>query len=779
MHFPRSMAYFIFALLSSLTVSEEDCLCKRNSSCLGHDVTSQENLMELDCFVKIKGPILKCVWKPGKPAVNKTQSFTLIIQQRTLCKSYENISGTQHEIPVIRRYNITACLFDENDPKSCTKTVFRGSPSKLVRCGPPVNVHFTRHSRQLNIRAYWGDEENYFKNYIVRYKELNTSSRNKTLVQSQNKHSCTVGNLSSLLNYEVQIKVMDSPKCTQCPWSMGYLVQPELVDKPVVKMVKDTPRINGSRFVIIKWEFAAREFADGYNVKVGKPGEEHIQSFNTTRLVLRLTLSHAAYHFNITAVNSAGTSPAAQRTILPLDDKGLYGKINVTFNSNTSFNVSWLDDLIQTYTCFSVEWWRKAETAHRSFYEDNNNYEVIKLDEPLKRYTRYTFTLHTRLYKDTCNLKSINNSESTYGSIQAYFIEGSPVSAPGNISRSNVTQSSMVLKWTPVSEDDMRGFLLGYVLHYREHTKEKTDNETSINLDAGSTSYKLADLKSSTVYQIQLSAVTAAGMGVRSSTLFFDTNPEASQTLIAVTAAVVGGAALLFFFGHLGFKLFKRAKTKLWPSIPNPGYSNAIQKIDGGCKQGLLEPTDRENLEEEEGDSKSLHVVDRKQVPSVDNLYNNCDQEDNQEPCTGISTTDAAKPNTVDPQTNISLCQRDATADGKASNVPADGITPTSTDKGQTASVPNSIVAQHCPQVAFPGDYTTMESFQQTMQHCVPAMSSPLENHGQSSQLTDTDSLMTRPGLDYICQSLCNTFFYPSQSTTSQTQDDEMYSTAL
>lgn len=46
---------------------------------------------------------------------------------------------------------------------------------------------------------------------------------------------------------------------------------------------------------------------------------------------------------------------------------------------------------------------------------------------------------------------------------------------------------------------------------------------TDVTVDAGSTSYELVDLKSNTVYQVQLSAFTAAGMGVRSSAVYFET----------------------------------------------------------------------------------------------------------------------------------------------------------------------------------------------------------------------------------------------------------------
>ncbi|XP_070990825.1 interleukin-31 receptor subunit alpha-like [Oncorhynchus clarkii lewisi] len=252
---------------------------------------------------------------------------------------------------------MTAHVFDESDPKSCTKNVFR------VRCGPPSNVDLNRHSRQLDIQASWRKEENkYIALYSVRYKDLKSQSWkevgfktfsttiNKTPnygishgrivshlsnrvpetngiyakppVQSKDSNRCSLGNLNSSLSYVVQIQCVANNKCTQCPWSKNFTVPPELTDKPVIEMVEDFPQTKGSRLVIIKWKFAASELAEGYSVTVGKAsGEDPIEAFNTSRTLLRLALSHSAYHLTITAFNKAGNSPAAQRTIPPLDDK--------------------------------------------------------------------------------------------------------------------------------------------------------------------------------------------------------------------------------------------------------------------------------------------------------------------------------------------------------------------------------------------------------------------------------------------------------------------------
>nr|XP_046226326.1 uncharacterized protein LOC124049058 isoform X1 [Oncorhynchus gorbuscha] len=773
---------YVIPLSSLLQVSPVTCGGKNISSCCGHCVTSQEGVSELDCFgkhLRLSRISWKCVWTPIK---HQTQRYTLCIEQKTHIEMHANISETSQTIRLSKKLNMTAHVFDKSDLKSCTKTVFRGSPKQLVRCGPPSNVHFNRHSRQLDIQASWRKEETkYIPLYSVRYKELNSPQWKEPPVQSKDRNRCTVGNLNSSLSYEVQIECVANNKCTQCPWSEVFTVPPELTDTPLIEMVKaGRPQTKGRRLVIIKWKFAASELAEGYSVSVGKAsGEDPIETFNTSRHLLIVTLSHSAYHLKITALNGAGTSPAAQSTIWPLDDKDIYGKLNLTFNGNTSFTISWVDDLIKTYSCFSVEWWtRGIKAAHKSFYEDENNYEVIPLREPLELYKRYTFTLHTRPDKETCNLKFINNSESTYGSIQSYFTEGSPISAPGNISSSNVTQSSVVLEWTSVPEKDTRGFLLGYILHYTKSPDERIDVEKNITVDAGSTSYELVDLQSNTVYQVQLSAFTAAGMGVRSLAVYFETKSTVSLSIGGMIAGVVIGATLLLLVVNLGSLLLKRAKRLLWPSIPNPGNSNAIQKIDGVCELELLEPINRQKLEEEERDANSLHIVDsREETSPVSNLHSNTDSclhlntehEENQGP--SKTTADSTETTKVDPQINVGLCRRNTATDSSAQDPTSDTIKPT-IDTRQTDPVPISAVAHQCPQLSFMSDYTTMELFQQAMTQCVPATIT-LEPHGQSEY---TDSPLTRPESDYIHQSLYDTVLHLSQGSTSPT---EVYYTVL
>lgn len=127
-----------------------------------------------------------------------------------------------------------------------------------------------------------------------------------------------------------------------------------------------------------------------------------------------------------------------------------------------------------------------------------------KHTEALEPFTRYSLTLHTRPDKDTCDMKSVNHSESTYGTTRFYLAEGSesagvkllffswdelaqcrrpvghillfkaPLSGPENITFANVTLDSAGLQWTAIPEEDLRGFLLGYTIRYAEYNREGT-----------------------------------------------------------------------------------------------------------------------------------------------------------------------------------------------------------------------------------------------------------------------------------------------------------------
>ncbi|KAM8742846.1 interleukin-6 receptor subunit beta [Acanthopagrus schlegelii] len=680
-----------------------------------------DGVRDLDCFSTNKKSGFKtCKWKPGDGASDKTYTLTIQQSNKFFC-AHINITGVSKEIKLYENYNMTVEVYENSESANCTKAVFRGSPKKLWRCGPPHNASFSRHSGRLAVDVSWpqGDRK-YIQDYDIRYKAADSLLWSES--RSQNREKCTVEHVNTSLVYTVQIKCVTTSKCSQCLWSDSYTVPSELMTQPVIVSLKDEDFAGskGRRLITLTWRFSAKELHDGYRVTVRKAsGEATPEQINTTQPEITLILSYSAYHFNISAVNNASTSPGVTYIIPQREDEPATraGMLNVTVHSNTSFTIYWEDNLIKKYVCYSAEWMKKGhKSAHMSFFQDANNYKTISpLPEPLEPYVRYSITLHTRPNKDTCNMKRINNSESTYGSTQFYFIEGSPVSAP-NISNHNVTLNSALLQWTSIPEEDIQGFLLGYIIHYTEFQNWGARTERNITVDPEINSYELSDLKSGTAYEVQISGFTRAGEGVRSKESLFKTTPKDSNLGFIAVFAVL---AIVLFCGH---PIIKRTKVILWPSIPNPRNSNAMQKIEGNCELELLQSL--KTLQVEEWDTNSLQIVEKEDVlpastltSMLPHLHSSEDEEDSED-------------------MSCEWFQRD-------SEDPSDDIFPDDSTELVSEIERTDL---RTPTQAFPTGYTTMEMFQQGMPQPV---STPVT---QDTEPEEADLTAVKSSLDYVRQ---------------------------
>ncbi|KAM6975868.1 leukemia inhibitory factor receptor [Tautogolabrus adspersus] len=445
--------------------------------------------------------------------------------------------------------------------------------------------------------------------------------------------------------------------------------------------------------------FPSKEPNDRYHVTIWKAsGEEPCERMTTTKPTIRLILSYSAYYLNISAFNNASSSPGVSQIIPQREDKSSMDdlKLNVEVHSNTSFTINWKDDLIKNYVCYSVEWAKKGnKAAYMSFYQnENNNKTISPLPEPLEPYKRYSVTLHTRPNKDTCNMKHINNSESTYGTTQFYFMEGTPVSAPTNVSSFNVTLHSAVLQWSPIPEEDIRGFLLGYIIHYTEYYHMETSVERNITLDPAFNTYELEDLESGTAYKVQLSGFTEAGEGVLSSEILFNTNNKALLAL---------------------FRLPVQAATKRQPQKE----ANA----DVQTPAELLESISP--LKVEEWETSSLQIVEREEmIPD----------------CTSPSTLPllhALEDQEDESGTTCDWIPCDTTDD----NLP-DITAETNSDIPRTDLQSSTF--------AFPSGYTTIEMFQQVTPRAVPANS--FVTKAMEGETEDTDLTVVMSRFDYVGQ---------------------------
>ncbi|XP_026881168.2 interleukin-31 receptor subunit alpha isoform X2 [Electrophorus electricus] len=515
--------------------------------------------------------------------------------------------------------NVTIyAIAESDDHKRCIITKFSSSPELMIHCEPPKNVHFQRSSGQMRVTAEWDNKVSHLERYSLKYKETNTTKWK--VVQLQNSKDYVVWNLTSSVSYEMQLQCL-TRECPHCPPGEVIRVPQELLGTPDIKEVPGQSHFihSGQRIVIITWEYVDREAVESYNVTIQKASGEPavISSYFLQSPTVTLVLCYSAYNISISAFNKAGSSPAAHVLVDDMEDKSDWGvAFNVTMNSNDSFNLSWNSSLSEKYHCYLVEWWEMGEKPkYMSFYQKKSYHEVRTENALFQPYKRYHFLLHVRPYKDTCNLKDANNSEHTYGRTQAYLLEGTPSAAPGNVSIYNITHSSFVITWNPVSEVDLRGFLQGYIIRYINVPDQSGKHVT---VEPSVSSYKLLNLKSRTMYSVQLSAYTAAGEGLSNEPLHIDTKPLDSMSMDGMLAGVIGGIITLLLAVHFCCRFLQRSKNWLWPSVPNPCKSNAVQKIDGGQELEMLEPLHWQNLEGTEtsvcvveGTEASLCVADR------------------------------------------------------------------------------------------------------------------------------------------------------------------------
>ncbi|XP_056146446.1 leukemia inhibitory factor receptor [Lampris incognitus] len=643
---------------------------------------------------------------------------------------------------------MTAHVIDKSDPRKCAKALFTGVPRQLVRCDPPFNATFRRVSGQLEINAMWRQaDRKAIRNYYVRYKTAGSPQWSKRIlsvtspleecgkqerswgggalaapeihhqllgfpdvelepVQSKDVEKCIVENVNSSLVHEVQIQCVANEKCSQCPWSNGYTAPPGQSPLHCI--------------------FPSGEPVEGYHVSVAKAsGEPPSVWMNTRHPEIKLVLSFSAYLLSIAAFNNVSTSPAVSRTILPPENSKYWfpqrnksgrgypkTKLNVTFNSNTSFTLSWKDDLFNSCSCYSVEWYSRGhETRYMSFFENKNKHKTISFKEPLEPHERYSISLHTRDTRETCNIKHINNSESTYGSTHFYFTEGSPLGAPTNISAHSVTASSMVLQWTSVPEEDVRGVLLGYIIFYNEYHHRATRTEKNVTVEPTSNSHELGGLSSGTVYVVQISAFTRAGVGARSTLSHFETSPQGHPTLGVAIATVVLLVVLICLIKTVSL-LFKSVKNKFWSSIPNPGNSNAVQKIDGSSEREIQRHLN--TLQLEEWDTYSLHIIDKGAESTTSELL-----PSNLAEAEGNSDSEQLSTDSL----NVDWFQEETetASEDLFSHITAGA----SVDMQQKES-------ESLP-FTFPSDYTTMEMFQQATPSSTPALTTASNKVSSSS----------------------------------------------
>ncbi|XP_077068010.1 interleukin 12 receptor, beta 2a, like [Siphateles boraxobius] len=188
----------------------------------------------------------------------------------------------------------------------------------------------------------------------------------------------------------------------------------------------------------------------------------------------------------------------------------------------------------------------------------NRTQTSVTITGDFRNYTAYNVSLYT-----------VSNNHSTFlKSAIAYTLQGVPPKVPRFYVKI-VSQSSVILMWSPIPEHESKGVILHYLVGINE-----TASLTEYNVSSDRTSMQLSDLQPSRQYQAWVSAVSAAGEGMRSITTFSIT--EENSFVASIQMAVI--ILLSFLILVIAFKcvLLHYCSQK----IPDPLNSKSFKHVN-------------------------------------------------------------------------------------------------------------------------------------------------------------------------------------------------------
>ncbi|XP_069602030.1 leukemia inhibitory factor receptor [Ranitomeya imitator] len=337
------------------------------------------------------------------------------------------------------------------------------------------------------------------------------------------------------------------------------------------------------RKIEVFWKrFTVRE-ANGEVIAYGvtwRPldGADTIQEIQVTadRNRTSITLTDGRdYEITVRAINSAGSSPPSRITTVLLSSEvvveqidGGGNGINITWsrdpNASCGYLVKWVPSSLPLDS--SLMWERFSSSSSSGFISS-------KLFQPGQKY-------NVSLYR--CE----NDDHQLLREMNVYSEELAPLVAP-NLTIQETTSSSVLVKWEDISEENLRGFLQGYLFYVVKqqnnasfsrfqdlvrHTETKIRNIT----DPAVRVLKIQDLQSGTSYTLGLQAYTNGGMGPIK---YFSvlTSDNAVKIILAILIPIVIVVVLVIVTSAVCYKKREWIKETFYPEIPNPENSKALQ----------------------------------------------------------------------------------------------------------------------------------------------------------------------------------------------------------
>uniref|UniRef100_A0A8C5LL27 LIF receptor subunit alpha n=1 Tax=Leptobrachium leishanense TaxID=445787 RepID=A0A8C5LL27_9ANUR len=307
-----------------------------------------------------------------------------------------------------------------------------------------------------------------------------------------------------------------------------------------------------------------------------KPKRESLSaSHNNTQIILNGY--EGDYEITVQANNSAGLSPASKITTVQLPNE--YVEFEQQVGTGDGINITWTYD--SNVSCGHVIQWRPLSSSLPSHTHWN------KLLSPSN-----SAFIPSALFPHgvRCNVSVFGCEANKYKLLKVvtgYTQELSPKAAP-NFTVVGTTSESVQIKWDAIPDEDLQGFLQGYVLyivkkeqdapiasardlilHADKEIIKNVTNPALDNLTAG-------ELQSGTSYYLGLVAYTRSGEGPMK-LVNVVTNENAMGLILAILIPILVAVLLGVLISTICYRKREWIKETFYPEIPNPENSKALQ----------------------------------------------------------------------------------------------------------------------------------------------------------------------------------------------------------
>ncbi|XP_037243064.1 interleukin-12 receptor subunit beta-1 [Falco rusticolus] len=556
------------------------------------------------CWKRCGSRWFLCSWPPHGPTSDTSYLLTLCYAMPRLCQQFKAGARTtytlkHHHIYVLT--NVTAWVearWGDHIHRTPNLTLYLNKAVKMDP--PPTTMPFTKTGGRLRLQmprssCHHGDRP---PQREARFRMMGNSSWTQvmceTVMDEDDSVTCTLGGDSA---FEVQLRHKPSHWSSYwSDWSSSIFIPEEILASPVLSYQLGKLGRDGQRVLRLSWQQAPKEQGDvTYTLRVrmlvcrcAKLAEEDAVVLGGEVMVHNLTLCGAEYEILLTAANAAGPGPARQLRV-PAEHSADLSFKDISMDGGT-MTAQWEAPSPGFAYCFEQQPLpgapKQGICIQRDFPAESIHVERGAWEAP----ACYRLAVHSW---------APVRGWSTFA-LQHHYASNASLAVPIRINAS-AGDAAAVLQWSPSPRAACPGALAKYLIC---HAAEG-DNTTTSSIcpdgeaDAAASHYILQNLQPGTAYRVGVWEVTGESEGTCGAWWHFQTKALGAQ-----------GAVWKYNLKYLGILLGlptmaaiyqlskKRACRLLFPPLPKPMGSKAIQFATGEMNQGqhrpgFVEPSER------------------------------------------------------------------------------------------------------------------------------------------------------------------------------------------